>query len=672
MSDLVTPPNGTTVLTSSSTYDNATVSAGSTLIVTGSGTVVTINGTTTLFMSSPTNGVAPAGRINVTNGGDLRILGPISGGLEASGDGATIEVNDAGVLFTLLEFGAYGYNTLATNATVVLDDAASTAQVIGFGAGDRFQFSSLATSFSVQAITPVNSGGYYAVALLNVTEGDGSTVQITLDNVSQVRSEEYTQSYTAANFAIVNGTIVFQATAPLTLPTITGTVAGQAEREGASIQPFGLVTITDANANATDQVVITPSVQNGVLTDPNAASDGFSYNATTGVYTINGTPQGVTQALDGLVFTPNFYTLGQGGSFSTGLSLQITSSTGLTASDSTTTIITYPPLTPDNFSWTGMSDIVMQNVDGAAVIYTTNGLSVTAATSIGNPGPTWHIMGSADFNGDGQPDILLQNDNGDMVDYIMNGTSVVAGYDLGNSGSAWHVRGLGDFNSDGKADIVLQNDAGAMVIQETNGTNLIGGASVGTLPAGWAVEAVADFYGTGRPDILVESNTGTLVEYTMSGLAIASGAVVANLDAGWGVGGTGDYNGDGKADILLHNDNGSDVVLTMNGATATAAIGISNPGIGYNTTVAGIDLNGDGHSDLVVSNAATSTLIGYTLDNTAAITAGTVLGTPGAGWNVVGSNPIAFIDGTGSNLTLAGTPGPDQFNLTSYAVGIHT
>ena len=52
--------------------------------------------------------------------------------------------------------------------------------------------------------------------------------------------------------------------------------------------------------------------------------------------------------------------------------------------------------------------------------------------------------------------------------------------------------------------------------------------------------------------------------------------------------------------------------------------------------------------------------------------ASAVLGTPGVGWNIVGSNPTTFLDGTGANLNLVGTPGPDQFNLTSYQAGVHT
>ena len=43
-----------------------------------------------------------------------------------------------------------------------------------------------------------------------------------------------------------------------------------------------------------------------------------------------------------------------------------------------------------------------------------NGSTVLANSAAGsfNPGPTWHIKGTGDFNGDGRSDILWQNDNG--------------------------------------------------------------------------------------------------------------------------------------------------------------------------------------------------------------------------------------------------------------------
>jgi hypothetical protein len=332
--------------------------------------------------------------------------------------------------------------------------------------------------------------------------------------------------------------------------------------------------------------------------------------------------------------------------------------------------IAYIPPRSLDFTGDGKSDLLIQTTTGAGVIATTNGLSVTNATSLGNPGPAWHIVGSADFNGDDQADVLFQNDDGHVIDFLMNRTGITQGVDLGNSGSNWHVRGTGDFNSDGKADILLQSDGGAMVVLETNGTNLIAGALIGFIPSGWGIEAVADFNGDGRPDILVQSVDGTLVDFTMNGTNVASGDVVANFGKSYSVAGTGDYNGDGKADIILHNDIGVNIVLMMNGPTPTSSVFAGNPGANYTNVVTGADLDGNGTADLVVQDRTTSTIIGYTLDSNAGITAGAVLGTPGVGSNVIGSNPISFIDGAGANLVA--TPGQDQFVMIAAANGAHT
>ena len=61
------------------------------------------------------------------------------------------------------------------------------------------------------------------------------------------------------------------------------------------------------------------------------------------------------------------------------------------------------------------------------------------SASLGNPGPSWHVMGIGDYNSDGKSDVLFQNTSGEVVIWEVNGTSVIATASLGNPGPTWHV-----------------------------------------------------------------------------------------------------------------------------------------------------------------------------------------------------------------------------------------
>jgi len=59
-----------------------------------------------------------------------------------------------------------------------------------------------------------------------------------------------------------------------------------------------------------------------------------------------------------------------------------------------------------------------------------------------DPGPSWHAIGTSDFNGDGHSDILWQNVSGQADIWEMNGTTQAAAALIGpNPGSAWRAVG---------------------------------------------------------------------------------------------------------------------------------------------------------------------------------------------------------------------------------------
>jgi hypothetical protein len=119
-------------------------------------------------------------------------------------------------------------------------------------------------------------------------------------------------------------------------PTISGTVANQ---PAATPNPFSQVVISDPHPNQTETVTIT-RVENagnpasnallyGVLLDPNAASDGSSN--VNGVYAVKGSAAAVTADLQGLERLPGVDT--------TRYTIHVTDTAGLSATDTTTSII---------------------------------------------------------------------------------------------------------------------------------------------------------------------------------------------------------------------------------------------------------------------------------------------------------------------------------------------
>ena len=276
-----------------------------------------------------------------------------------------------------------------------------------------------------------------------------------------------------------------------------------------------------------------------------------------------------------------------------------------------------------------LSDVVWRNASGALTAWSMNGSAIassgfmTADGVAANPGPSWSVAGTSDFNGDGNADLLWRNTDGTLVDWTMNGNVITSSGVLNLGGSAvkpdasWSVVGVGDFNADGGSDILWRNLNGAVAEWDMNGSTIVSsgsatfnGAAV-NVDASWSVAGIGDFNGDNRRDVLWRNTDGALVEWNMNGSTIASSGILfggaVKPDASWNVAGIGDFNGDGSSDILWRNVNGSLAEWLMSGSTVTSSGSLTfggapvTPDASWHVVEIG-DFNGDSQSDVLWRN----------------------------------------------------------------------
>ena len=215
--------------------------------------------------------------------------------------------------------------------------------------------------------------------------------------------------------------------------------------------------------------------------------------------------------------------------------------------------------------WTILGSGQSGNGENYADIYLTNGetvgiwqldetTGVAAWQEIQSFDSATHVLGLGDFNGDGITDLLLQNDNGAVGAYHTSGENVGWNY-FQSLGSEWSIAGIGDFNHDGIDDVVLQNEQGGYAgIWQLDRDGQVSWSDLDVLNNG-QIAGTGDFNGDGFDDVLLKWGN-SYGAWTVSGGNLSGWMDLGTLEDGTVLEQIGDFNGDGIDDLRVRSANG--------------------------------------------------------------------------------------------------------------------
>jgi len=229
-----------------------------------------------------------------------------------------------------------------------------------------------------------------------------------------------------------------------------------------------------------------------------------------------------------------------------------------------------------------------------------------------------------DFNGDGRLDLVSTHPspgNGNVSVRLGNGDGTFQAEVLYNAGTTPDTVAVADLNGDGKLDLVLGNhNSNNVSVLLGNGNGTFQPAIDYPTPSNGTPDSVVvtDFDGDGKPDI-VAAISG--INATTAALLLGNGdgtfQQAIPLPAGFHSSATlqvaaADFNGDGNSDLALTDGTTLSVILgnrlftgqvpepeALPAPVTTTLIG---PGAAINGTVVVGDFNGDARLDLAVTN----------------------------------------------------------------------
>jgi hypothetical protein len=288
----------------------------------------------------------------------------------------------------------------------------------------------------------------------------------------------------------------------------------------------------------------------------------------------------------------------------------------------------------------GKADLIVANGNDNTVSVLLNTTAPGAATPSFAAQKTFAVgsgpiaVATADLNGDGKSDLIVANGNDNTVSVLLDTTAPGATTPSFATQQTFAVGFLpqsvtaADLNGDGKPDLIVANEGGNTVSVLLNvtapGSATASFASQQAFGTGTEPIAVvaADVNGDGKPDLIVanlnDDTASVLLNTTAPGAATPSFATQQIFATGtepFSVVAT-SVNSDGKSDLVFANLGDDTVSVLLNTSPAPATTFDSNSfatqqsfAVGNNplsqTTA---DLNGDGQSDLIVTNENDNTV----------------------------------------------------------------